>query len=260
MMSDTLLPSPVPFSGGSNKWKHRSLSAVNKSKRYLARLVRLSHMDFEYATWQMIYLFISPSKVYRSVQYRKQTKNQYSRDDPAFLVLLSLWFVISATGLSLVLRLPFLAFIKFLFWVVFVDCIGVGLIVATVFWFVSNRYFRADRSNNEDVEWGFSFDVHLNAFFPPLIIIHVIQLLLFNALINSDWFLSRLFGNTLWFISSVYYAYITFLGYGSLPHLKRTQIILYPLIPLFFFYMITLVSGINICRVIMDFYKYRVYY
>lgn len=180
MMSDTLLPSPVPFSGGSNKWKHRSLSAVNKSKRYLGRLVHLSHMDFEYATWQMIYLFIAPSKVYRSVQYRKQTKNQYSRDDPAFLVLLSMWFVVSATGLSLVLRLPFFAFVKFLFWVVFVDCIGVGLIVATVFWFVSNRYFR-DRSNNEDVEWGFSFDVHLNAFFPPLIIIHVIQLFLFNG-------------------------------------------------------------------------------
>lgn len=116
---------------------------------------------------------------YRNFQYRKHTKNQFARDDPAFLVLLGLWFVVSATGLSIALKLHFLGFIKFLFWVIFIDCIGVGIIVATCFWFITNRFMR--RSPIEDVEWGYSFDVHLNAFFPPLLILHVFQLFFFNG-------------------------------------------------------------------------------
>ncbi|RWS23697.1 hypothetical protein B4U80_01749 [Leptotrombidium deliense] len=223
------------------------------------RLLHVNQMDFEFAFWQMIYLFLSPSKVYRNVVYRKQTKNQYSRDDPAFLVLLGIWFIISSTGLSVVLRLPFVAFIKFLTWVVVIDCVAIGAIIATLFWFFANKYLRKRDINDEDVEWGFAFDVHLNAFFPPLLILHVFQLFFFNVLINHDWFIARLFGNTLWMIAVIYYAYITFLGYSSLPHLHKTQILLYPLIPILFFYIITLISGINICRSILEFYHYRVY-
>jgi hypothetical protein len=47
-------------------------------------------MDFEVALWQMLYLCISPVKVYRSVYYHKQTRNRWARDDPAFVVLLML--------------------------------------------------------------------------------------------------------------------------------------------------------------------------
>jgi len=180
MTSVEILLPPVP-SGRKHSWEPKTLTGLKKSKKFLTRLLRVDHMDFEFAFWQMIYLFLSPSKIYRNVYYRKQTKNQYSRDDPAFLVLLSFWFVISATGLSLVLQLPFFAFVKFLFWVIFVDCIGIGFIVATCLWFVSNRYLRKDPSSREDVEWGFAFDVHLNAFFPPLLIIHVFQLIFFNG-------------------------------------------------------------------------------
>lgn len=109
-----------------------------------------------------------------------QIKDQFARDDPAFLVLLGVWFVISAAGLSLVLQLPFMSFIRFLLWAVFIDCLAVGLVVATVFWFISNKFFRKDPLQ-EDVEWGFAFDVHLNAFFPPLVILHVFQLFFFHC-------------------------------------------------------------------------------
>lgn len=48
---------------------------------------------------------------------------------------------------------------------------------------------RHDRS--QDVEWGYAFDIHLNAFFPPLIILHMLQLFLYpskfikTSLVNS---------------------------------------------------------------------------
>lgn len=41
---------------------------------------------------------------------------------------------VSSVGFAIVLHLHFLGFIKFLLWVVFVDCIGFGLIVASLLW------------------------------------------------------------------------------------------------------------------------------
>jgi hypothetical protein len=33
----------------------------------------------------------------------------------------------------------------------------------------------------EDVEWGYAFDVHLNAYFPALIILHVVQSIFYHG-------------------------------------------------------------------------------
>lgn len=45
--------------------------------------------------------------------------------------------------------------------------------------FVANNYLQSRAANPQDVEWGFAFDIHLNAFFPVLILLHVVQLILF---------------------------------------------------------------------------------
>ncbi len=88
----------------------------------------------------------------------------------------------------------------------------------------------------EDVEWGYAFDVHLNAYFPALIILHIVQSIFYHGtltyspscflriindvinrflvLISQDWYSATLFGNTLWLIAVGYYVYINFLGYS----------------------------------------------
>ena len=82
-------------------------TATSKTTKYLRRLIKFRQMDFEFAIWQMLYLFVAPQKVYRNFGYRKgsksctkivrfkscfdiflETKSQFARDDPAFLVLL----------------------------------------------------------------------------------------------------------------------------------------------------------------------------
>ncbi|GLV37607.1 Unc50 RNA binding protein [Carabus blaptoides fortunei] len=215
-------------------------------------------MDFEFALWQLFYLFTAPQKVYRNFHYRKQTKSQFARDDPAFLVLLGGCLCISSVGFAIILGLGFWQFIRFLLYVIFVDCIGAGLLVATFFWYVTNRYFRVRSGENQDVEWGYTFDVHLNAFFPPLIILHGCQLFIYNALISNDWFISRFLGNTFWLIAVTYYVYITFLGYSSLPILQRTHLTLIPVPFVILIYVITLVTGWNISKTVMEFYRQRV--
>ena len=76
---------------------------------------------------QMLYLFYRPQQVYRNFQYRKvshawyriwgqkppfpniwmkETKAQYARDDPAFLVLLSAVLIVTSAGFSFTLGEP----------------------------------------------------------------------------------------------------------------------------------------------------------
>jgi len=39
-------------------------TADAKRYKFLRRFIHLHHMDFEYALWQMLHLFVSPQKVY----------------------------------------------------------------------------------------------------------------------------------------------------------------------------------------------------
>ncbi|CAD5120451.1 DgyrCDS9021 [Dimorphilus gyrociliatus] len=258
--------SPTPTSGSTvlllnrqdsseSNLRNRVATAASKRKKYLRRIFKFRQMDFEYALWQMLFLFVSPQKVYRNFAYRKQTKNQWARDDPAFLILLFLWLTISSIGFSLVLKLGFAGFIKFWLWVIFIDCVGVGVVIATIMWFVANNYLLPEGSK-ADVEWGYSFDVHLNAFFPLLMILHLFQLP-FLAFMNHN-FLSLLFGNTLWLFAIGYYVYISFLGYSALPFLKKTRVILIPMTVAFMFYLISVIVGWNISAALCAFYKHRV--
>lgn len=88
----TMLPTTSPNSNGAlGSADNARHTAGFKRYKYLRRLLHLGQMDFDFAVWQMLYLFTSPQRVYRNFHYRKQTKDQWARDDPAFLVLLGIW-------------------------------------------------------------------------------------------------------------------------------------------------------------------------
>lgn len=255
--TQSLTQSPASKSRQNSHTNRHSASA--KRFKYLRRIFHFRQMDFEYAIWQMLYLFISPQKVYRNFSYRKETKDQWARDDPAFLVLLSLWLFVSSIVFAIVLGLGFFGFFKFLFWVIFVDCIGVGLLLASAMWLLTNRYMIMQPPRGQDVEWGFCFDIHLNAFFPLLIILHFFQLPLINF-INGDSFFGRLLGNTFWLVAIGYYIYITFLGFSTLPFLKKTQMFLYPMTLIVLLYILAIVIGWNFTAYLCSFYATRAFY
>lgn len=212
-------------------------------------------MDFEFAMWQMIYLMTAPQKVYRNFQYRKQTKNQWARDDPAFLVLLSICLCVSSVGFAIVCRLKFSEFVMFLLRTIFLDCIGSGIVIATALWFVANNYLQSRAANPQDVEWGFAFDIHLNAFFPVLILLHVVQLILFIPILKSSSYFALFLADSLWLVAIGYYIYITFLGYSALPFLKRTIVLLYPpSIVVIVIYIILLLVPINLTEKVLPAY------
>jgi len=177
------ITSPLPTPTGA--YRASCMSAAAKRYKYLRRIFHFRQMDFEFALWQMLYLFYRPQQVYRNFQYRKETKAQYARDDPAFLVLLSAVLIVTSAGFSFTLGIHFWGFVKFLLYVIFVDMVGVGLVVATLLWWVSNNFLLKPAHRDQDVEWGFCFDVHLNAFFPILVILHFFQLFVYHTLIGE---------------------------------------------------------------------------
>uniref|UniRef100_A0A7N2MYQ0 Reverse transcriptase zinc-binding domain-containing protein n=2 Tax=rosids TaxID=71275 RepID=A0A7N2MYQ0_QUELO len=73
--------------------KGRSQSSSSRANpmfpQYLRRIVKWQQMDIEYTFWQMLHLCTSPKVVYQHTKYHKQTKNQWARDDPAFVVICS---------------------------------------------------------------------------------------------------------------------------------------------------------------------------
>lgn len=235
------------------------MSAAAKRWKYLRRLVHFRQMDFEFAFWQMFYLLAAPRQVYRNFAHRKATKLQFARDDPAFLVLLAGWLVLSSAFFSYELGIGVGGYLKFLLYVIFVDCIGVGLVIATCLWALSNKYLlRPSCRGVDDVEWGFAFDVHLNAFFPVLVILHFVQLFFWHAVISGTGYGAAAFGNALWTASLGYYVYITFLGYSSLKILHKTTVFLYPMVPVALFMLFATLTGWNLTRALMNFYHYRV--
>lgn len=62
------------------------MSAAAKRYKYLRRLLQYHQMDFEFALWQMLYLFISPQKVYRNFYYRKRKENLITKKIGTYLL------------------------------------------------------------------------------------------------------------------------------------------------------------------------------
>lgn len=63
--STSPLPAPANYQA-------TTASAAVKRYKYLRRLFKFNQMDFEFAAWQMVYLFVAPQKVFRNFNYRKR--------------------------------------------------------------------------------------------------------------------------------------------------------------------------------------------
>jgi hypothetical protein len=82
----------------------------------------------------MLQLCIHPKTAYRHTSYHKQTKNQWARDDPAFVVVCALFQAISATAFCITYGTGMLDSIYSIFSAVVIDFLTVGALVATACW------------------------------------------------------------------------------------------------------------------------------
>lgn len=74
--SASRLHSPLPPPANHRR---DCLSATTKSYKYLRRLLKFNQMDFEFALWQMLYLFVAPQRCTGT----STTGNRPSHSSPA---------------------------------------------------------------------------------------------------------------------------------------------------------------------------------
>ncbi|XP_024542245.1 protein unc-50 homolog isoform X2 [Selaginella moellendorffii] len=199
---------------------------------YLRRIVKWRQMDVEYTFWQMLHLCTAPKVVYQHTKYHKQTKNQWARDDPAFTVISSIFLALAASAYCAAYGSSFLQAGVTVVGVVWLHFLLTGISLASICWFLCNRYLREEAAIHshvveQRVEWLYAFDVHCNAYFPLFIVLYVIHYF-FSPLLILRGFVPTLLSNLFFLVSLSYYHYLNFLGYDVLPFLERTTFFLYP--------------------------------
>ena len=210
---------------------------------YALRMLKVQHMDFEYALWLMANLCTSPRTAFRTTLYHSRTKHQWARDDPAFVVVVLYLLLIATIAWSLAFpqRTPLEVLGLFLY-VAAVDFLLLGVALSTVGWWLSNTYLH-DRGP-EAVEWLYAFDVHCNAFVPLYLLLHVGQYLLLPLLLRPG-VLSLLLSNSLYAVAFSVYHYLTFLGYSELPFLQHCECFVYPIALVVLAFALSLLINMN---------------
>jgi hypothetical protein len=183
---------------------------------YLVRLTDVRQMDIQAALDQMKTLLSTrPQSVYKTAYYRKQTKNHWARDDPAFCALTACFLLVACIAYSVAFRAPISTALAFSFYSIIVNWLVCGIIVATVTREIANRHLTAQQSSThvrQTVEWWYAFDIHCNAFFPLFCLLWGVQFFLLPLVLGKS-FLALIVSNTLYAAALSYYWYITHLGY-----------------------------------------------
>ncbi|CDS07387.1 hypothetical protein LRAMOSA01336 [Lichtheimia ramosa] len=256
----SLLPTTNTFTRNTPpSWSsqpHKYGRSFSSRPLIIQRLVHWTQMDFDVAIWQMAYLLIAPKRVYRNVYYHKQTKNQWARDDPAFFVLLTGLMAISGAAWAVVYGKGWWNVLYTSAFMVLVDFLLIGSLVATVTWWITNRFLKFNRMSyavDQNVEWAYAFDVHCNAYIPFFLILYILQFFFLPLLrANSNW-IALFVGNTMYFCAIVWYMYGIFIGFKALPFLVHTEIFVYPSLLVFALYIASL-FGYNISQHVLGFY------
>ena len=196
--------------------------------RYLRRGLKPRQWDVDYLAYQLVNACRAPAQVYKLTLHRKQTKNTWARDDPAFaavqLALLSVCAL--AYGVAYRYTSP-LAFLWLVAHFAGTFLLG-GLAAATGGWALANARCRVGaalpHSVEQSVEWLFAWDVHCNAFVPVLLLVYVANFLLLPLVMAGDGLVPCLVGNALYAAAAGHYLYITFQGYVVLPFLQHDKL------------------------------------
>jgi len=147
----------------------------SRSSQYLSRLTDVRQMDIQSAMDQMKTLLSTrPHVVYKTAFYRKQTKNHWARDDPAFCVLQLAFMTIACIAYTVSFKAPISQGIAFLLYSIIFNWLGCGVLLASVGREIANRHLTDTKSSShvrQTVEWLYAFDIHCNAFFPVFVLL-----------------------------------------------------------------------------------------
>lgn len=245
------------------------------------RLFKFPQMDFEMAVWEMTHLLIAPKKVFKSIYYHKrewklppvessslttcsETRNTWHRPDPSFTYLLSFFLLLTSFAWSLAYTPSFASVVKLALMFVVVHFLAGSLLVSTLAYYFVGRLLGpgiaglpgrrrqhglfgppGGSRGAEVLEFGYCFDVSIRAFFPPYVLLYIIQYILMPV-INHQNRASTFFANLLYLAAGLYWSMIIFLGYNALHFLHHTQLLLSPMLAWVVIWLVCTILDINL--------------
>lgn len=172
---DPLAPIPTATTAPSKRLSTPAFTPGNRPMDYLHRLMDVQQMDVQAALDQMKQLLSTrPHVVYKTSYYRKQTKNHWARDDPAFVALQGAFLVVAGIAYAVAFRISVSGAVSFLLYTILWNWLGLGIIVASLCREIANRHLTVHQSNShvkQQVEWLYAFDIHNNSFFPVFVVL-----------------------------------------------------------------------------------------
>ncbi|EXB63681.1 hypothetical protein L484_027024 [Morus notabilis] len=225
--------------------KVRSSSSTSRSNpmfvQYLRRIIKLVLLCLD-SVCDEFYVAVTIGKSGRQkllpfITMQKvtvETKNQWARDDPAFVVICSLLLAVATMAYCAAYDHSAGHAVFVVISVLLFHFLIMGILLATFCWFITNSYLREEAPNShvveQRVEWQvlYAFDVHCNSFFPMFVMLYVIHYFL-SPLLIAHGFIPVLLSNLLFMVAASYYHYLNFLGYDVLPFLEKTAFFLYPI-------------------------------
>ena len=254
-MATRNLASDIHFMNIENNNNNNNTSSSSTS-RFLRRFLQRSQMDWEYTFTQMLLLMVNPKKVYTFSQYRHRMKKQWARDDPAFLIVLTFFILVTSIAYGVAFSATTFGDMMILTFYGLMSLLGSGVAISTACWYGANKYMRINDphgNTGQSVEWLYAFDIHCNSFFVMFLLTHVLQYFLLPFLLTKTFFAS-LVANTLHFLGLILYLYITHLGYRSMSFLGKTELFLYPIGMLILFYLLLTILNLNMTRIVLWLY------
>lgn len=161
-------------------------------------------MDFETAVWEMSSLLLRPTAVFKNIKRTQHTKKRYHTADPSFTYLLSFFLLLTSIAWGLAYADGFGRVLKISLVFVFGHFIGSSLVISVIAYFLVGRLLGpgvkglpgrrrqqglfVQPGEEEQLEFGYCFDVAIRAFFPVWVFLYVVQFLLMPMVGKEYWY------------------------------------------------------------------------
>ncbi len=211
---------------------------------YLKKIYHIRQIDYYLAYLNIIYCF-KPKELIEMSKMRKHLKNKYGRDDPGFLLLVIIYIFISSISYSITFRIynPFKIFNIF-FIQTFVFLITFGLIISMISKIIIDKYFN-NSTSNQNIEFIYAFDIHCNGFVPMYTFCSIIPFIFIGITSKDNYMIEILFTNSSLCIGILYYSYVTFISYFSLPFVRKNKFVTLGIWPIIFTFLIATLCNFN---------------
>ena len=215
---------------------------------YLKKMIYFRQIDYLFAYTNILYCF-RPKEINEMAKVRKHLKNKYARDDPGFLLIIIINLFISSIAFSFAFNHTNPFFIFNIFFIqTFVMLFTFGLGIAMVSKFVIDKFFKSDElgiNREQNIEYVYAFDIHCNAFVTLYFFCAVIPYIIL-PIVNGYKLFQVIIANTLLCIGVLYYCYVTFMGYFSLPFVRKNKFVTLAVWPVIATFVIATVLRVNI--------------